>query len=93
MASKISKKFCAVRFRSRSAAALATSAKREVPRANGRAAAGSAADFYGNGYFLGEYGFLCVSSAFENRVIYKIRYSGYYIRIDAYDRKQDYRFD
>ena len=45
MASKISKKFCAVRFQSRSAAALATSAKREVPRANGRAAAGSAADF------------------------------------------------
>ena len=52
MASKISKKFCAVRFQSRSAAALATSAKREVPRANGRAAAGSAADFYGNAYFL-----------------------------------------
>ena len=52
MASKISKKFCAVRFRLRSAAALATSAEREVPRANGRAAAGSAADFYGNAYFL-----------------------------------------
>ena len=33
----------AVRFRLRSAAALATSAKREVPRANGRAAAGSSA--------------------------------------------------
>ena len=39
------KRDCAVRFRLRSAAALATSAKREVPRANGRAAAGSAADF------------------------------------------------
>ena len=39
------KKVCAVRFRLRSAAALATSAKREVPRANGRTAAGSAADF------------------------------------------------
>ena len=40
LASKISKKFCAVRFQSRSAAA------------NGRAAAGSAAEFYGNAYFL-----------------------------------------
>ena len=40
------KRDCAVRFRLRSAAALATSAKREVPRANGRAAAGSAAVFY-----------------------------------------------
>ena len=39
------KKVRAVRFRLRSAAALATSAKREVPRANGRTAAGSAADF------------------------------------------------
>ena len=39
------KRDCAVRFRLRSAAALATSAEREVPRANGRAAAGSAADF------------------------------------------------
>ena len=58
MASKISKKFCAVRFQSRSAAALATSAEREVPRANGRVAAGSAADFfYVNGYFLGNIDF------------------------------------
>ena len=46
MASELfGKKVRAVRFQSRSAAALATSAKREVPRANGRAAAGSAADF------------------------------------------------
>ena len=47
MASKLfAKKVCAVRFRLRSAAALATSAKREVPRANGRVAAGSTADFF-----------------------------------------------
>ena len=39
------KRDCAVRFRLRSAAALATSAEREVPRANGRAAAVSAANF------------------------------------------------
>ena len=46
MASELfGKKVRAVRFQSRSAAALATSAEREVPRANGRAAAGSAADF------------------------------------------------
>ena len=50
------KRDCAVRFRLRSAAALATSAKREVPRANGRVAAGSAAVF-------------CVASCFlENTV-------------------------
>ena len=53
MASKLfAKKVCAVRFRLRSAAALATSAKREVPRANGRAAAGSAADFLRYTLFL-----------------------------------------
>ena len=46
------KKDCAVRFRLRSAAALATSAEREVPRANGRAAAGRAADFYIARYLL-----------------------------------------
>ena len=34
-------------------AQLATRAEPEVPRANGRVAAGSAADFHGNGYFWG----------------------------------------
>ena len=46
------KKVCAVRFLLRSAAALATSAEREVPRANGRAAAGSVANFYIICHFL-----------------------------------------
>lgn len=29
----------------------------------------------------------------KDRVIYKMRHSGYYNRTDAYDTKHDYRFD
>ena len=71
MASKLfAKKVCAVRFRLRSAAALATSAEREVPRANGRLLPGVQPIFYVTPYFLETIVFQCSCPDINKRTVW-----------------------